>query len=192
MPIPKHLSQFKWKPSFLFDMKNTTKDKATGKWVNAVSWDITDEAAENLIHEAGVKSIEPFGLQVASNEKHFIVTVGVMLTMPDGRRVGDVASTSTMEYTGYTDRKGEHKEDRRKFYLAQMAYTRAKGRAICSAIGCTNDDLLEIAKELGIAPTGTSRGPSAIYDEPTTPDVPATNPDDQLGDVEAAKKLLGL
>jgi hypothetical protein len=122
---------------------------------------INDDGITGLLRQVKCSSQITRTEHMIATEKRVSCAVCVTLEI-DGNFWSAVASVGTNEFE-----KSEW-EDRRKFHLAQMAMTRAKNNALMSALGITNADVNDIAKELGVI--GDTK--NKFQDDGPVPDVP--------------------
>jgi hypothetical protein len=193
--IPEHLKEFAWKREYFFDMKNTAN--VNGRWTTIISWDINDAGIKAVVAATPeITGIKTNGSMVAGEGKN--TTVLMMVTIVyKGMEWSDAASATNEEferrkkYRNETeDEDKEEKVDRRKFHIGQMAFTRALNRAVMSALGINQDDIVGIVKKLGMKSTKLGRTRTVEAEPPTPKEV--VKEVEEMGDVSGLATKLGI
>ena len=128
-----HLTKYKFDPNTFYKMKNRGEE----------NWGISDDGITQILTQLSPKKVLATTEHTGITDRKTIVTVKVTIETNDGHTWEAVASVSSGEFEQNVW------DDRRKYHLAQMAMTRAKNSAVQMAIGATNDDINEIAREIG-------------------------------------------
>ena len=180
--IPSHLNEFPWSASHFFPVKNKTKDNK-GRFITRTNWGLSDDGAHDLITASpDITECIATG-QLTSNGKTTTTLVTVTITR-NGTKWSDVASTSTDEF----DREG----DRRKYFLAQMSFSRALSGAVMMALGLTKADIAQVVKTLKLK----APWEKGMYrkDETEEPNEPDSTPEvvEEIGDVTGLGDKFGI
>ena len=160
-----HLKKFQFKPEFFYFVKN----KKTGE----VNWGLNGDGVIELIHQAGVTSVRVDETAVPFGKDNLSINVVVKIRLPDGGWWEACASVERGEFTANEDRW----TDRRKYFMSQMAFSRARAAALEMALNISQSDLNELASEFGLSVDKVTRAEETVEPEPEEPEPPEEPPE---------------